>query len=848
MSERIIEMSLSREMKDSYLSYAMSVIVSRALPDVRDGLKPSQRRVLYTMRELGLTPTGSHRKCAKVVGECMGRFHPHGDSAIYYTLVRMAQNWNLRYTLADGQGNFGSIAPDRPAAMRYTEVRSTRMMMEMVADINEDTVDYGPNFDDSDTEPLVLPARAPQLLLNGSQGIAVGMATNIPPHNLHEICDALMVLIEWPDSAVEDLVGVVQGPDFPTGGQILGRSGIMKAYKTGRGKLTVRGKIQTETLKGGIEQIVITELPYQVTVQHLFSKIKDGLKGGRLEGISEINDETDKAGLRIVVRVKRGHDPDIVANQLFKMTPLQTTFGCNMLALENNRPKVMNLKHMLRAFLNHRIDVIRRRTSFRLRKAEERIHLVEGYLKALDFIDEVIKIIRASQTPDEAKEQLMARFDLSQRQADAILLMRLQTLTGLERQKLLDEHADLSAKIADFKDILSREARVLDIIKEDLQDLKSKYGDARRTIITDEDPSEIDDLDLVPDDNVVVTVSREGYIKALPPSTYKSQNRGGKGVIGAQTKAGDILSEVFMATKHQLLMCFTNFGKVHWLYVYKIPEGSRQSKGRSIVNLLVGLEPDEKVKAVLPVTSFDTDNGLLLATRKGVAARNPLVAYKNVRKTGIKAIRLDEDDELIQARMTEGGDEFVFTTRGGYAARVDEEMFRMTGRGTRGVQAIRLREDDYVVEVVVRKPEKTLMTICEYGYGKRTNFDDYRKTNRNAMGVINIKTSERNGPVAAVLSVGEEDDILVIAAGGKVIRTRAAEIPLIGRVTQGVKIMNLDGEDRVVGLARIDDEEDEEDGENPTEARSAQDELDDALLEGFGEADETGQPFDEEEE
>ncbi len=806
MAERIVDLSLSKEMKDSYLNYAMSVIVSRALPDVRDGLKPSQRRLLYTMRELNLSPTGGHRKCSKVVGDCMGNYHPHGDQAIYMTLARMAQDWNMRYTLADGQGNFGSINPDKPAAPRYTEIRTTRMTMEMVADINEDTVDFGPNYDDSRTEPLVLPARVPQLLLNGSQGIAVGMATNIPPHNLHEICDALMVLIDWPDSAVEDLVGIIQGPDFPTGGTILGRSGIMRAYKTGRGKLTVRGKTTVEPLKGGFEQIVITELPYQVTVQNLFSRIKDGLKSGRLEGITEINDETDKEGLRIVVRVKRGHDPEIVLNQLYKNTSLQTTFGCNMLALEDGSPRVMNLKDLLSAYLKHRIEVIRRRTAYRLGKAEERIHLVEGYLKALDFIDEVIEIIRGSATPDEAKEALKKRFEFSQRQVDAILQMRLQTLTGLERQKLLDEHADLAAKIADYKDILAREARVLDIIKDDLTDVKERYGDARRTVITEDDPEDIDDLDLVPDDSVIVTISREGYIKALPPSTYKSQNRGGKGVIGAQTKSGDIIRDVIIGTKHQTLMCFTNFGRAHWLPIYKIPEGSRTSKGRSIVNLLE-VEPDEKVRAVLAVTTFDTDACLLMATKKGIAAKNALVAYKNVRKKGIKAIRLDDGDELLQAVMVNDGDEFLFTTRDGYAARIDEEQFRTTGRGTRGVYAIKLRDDDVVVDVVVRKPEKSLLTVCELGYGKRTDFEDYRKTNRNAMGVINIKTTERNGPVAGVLVVGEDDDILVIATSGKVIRTRATEIPKIGRATQGVKIMNLDDDERVVGLARITEED-----------------------------------------
>jgi len=799
VSEHITERTITEELKQSYLTYAMSVIVSRALPDARDGLKPSQRRIIYAMHELKLTPRSHFRKCAKICGDTSGNYHPHGESVVYPTLVRMAQPFNLRYPLVDGQGNFGSIDGDPPAAMRYTEARLTEVAMLMLEDIDKDTVDFEWNYDETLRMPTVLPARFPNLLCNGSDGIAVGMATSIPPHNLNEVCDALLALLDDPDIDVRDLVKYIHGPDFPTGGIICGRKDILEGYLTGRARLTIRGRVHSEKLRKGRVQLVVTEIPYQLSKTKLIEDMVNALKSGNLEGISDIRDESDREGVRLVIELRKGESEETVLNQLYKFTPLQTTYSMILLGLVDGRPELMNLKRMLEVYRDHRIEIIRRRTVFLLDKAEKRAHIVEGLLTALDFIDEVIRIIRGSQTVPEAQAALEARFSLSKVQAEAILRMTLQRLTGLEKSKLEEEYRKLREEIEGYRAILSDPNLVLDIIREDLHEMKERLGDARRTEIVDE-AADIAIEDLIAEEDVAVTISFEGYIKRQPLSVFRKQHRGGKGVIGATTKDGDFVYDLFIASTHDYLLMFTSKGRCHWLKVYDIPQVGRLSMGRSIANLL-NLWKDERINSVLPVRDFD-DRFLFMVTSGGIVKKTPLKAFSNPKKVGIRALSLDEGDSLVSVYLTSGDDEVVIATRDGMAIRFNERDVRPMGRTARGVGGIRLRGDDAVVGMVPRTPNTTLLTVCERGYGKRTAFDQYRLTHRNGYGVINISTNERNGKVVSVLSVHDTDDILAITEKGKIIRCPVKGIPCIGRATQGVRIISLGEDDRVSNVTR----------------------------------------------
>jgi DNA gyrase subunit A len=810
-------MLIEEEMKESYLRYAMSVIVARALPDVRDGLKPSQRRVLVAMNDLNLGPRAKHKKCAKIAGDTSGNYHPHGEAVVYPTLVRLAQDFNMRYRLVDPQGNFGSMDGDPPAAMRYTEARMTQAAMDMLEDLDQETVDFVPNYDETRVEPTVLPAKFPNLLVNGAQGIAVGMATSIPPHNLREIGEGILRLLDDPECTIDDLMQDIKGPDFPTYGIIAGRSGIVQAYKTGRGKIVVRARVAVEEQKRGKAQILVSEIPYQVNKAELVKKIAELVREGKIESISDIRDESGKDDpVRIVIELKAGEDPQVALNQLFKHTPLQETFSIIMIALVNGRPETLSLKQLLEAYRDHRIDVIRRRTRFQLRKAEERKHIVEGLRIAVDHIDEVIAIIRAAETPDGASQTLQERFGLSAIQADHILRMQLRALTGLERKKLEEEYEELLARIADLRDILARRERVIDIIRKDVREMMERYGDERRTEITDE-RVDIDDEELIPEQLMVVTVSHEGYIKATPLSQYRAQGRGGKGVAGGTAKEGDFMENLFVANTHDSLLFFTNLGRVYSLKVWEIPEGSRTSRGRALVNVIPLLE-NERVTSFIPVRAFD-ERGLVMVTEMGTAKKTPLSAFANILKKGIIAISLDEGDRLVDARLAREDQEIVIATRNGQAIRFKSRDVRPMGRAARGVRGIRIRDDDRVVGMAVRDEGTTLLTVCENGYGKRTVFDDYRETARGGIGVINIKTSERNGKVVGVLAVREEDEVIFISQQGQIVRTRVSDISTLGRATQGVKLMTLEGGDRIVATSRVAKEEISEEEER--EAREA---------------------------
>lgn len=794
------EIDIGSEMRTSFMDYAMSIIVSRALPDVRDGLKPVHRRILYAMSELGMSPDKPYKKSARIVGEVIGKYHPHGDAAVYETMVRMAQDFSLRYMLVDGHGNFGSIDGDAAAAMRYTEARLSKIAMELLRDINKETIDFVPNYDGEEQEPAVLPARFPNLLVNGLSGIAVGMATNVPPHNLTEVIDGVQQLIEQPDLAPLDLMKSIKGPDFPTGGLIMGREGIRQAYATGRGSVTMRAKADIEE-NGGKARIIVNELPYQVNKARLIEKIAELVREKRLDGITDLRDESDRTGMRIVIELRRDVNPNVVLNNLYKHTAMQSNFGIIMLALVNGEPKVLNLKEMLFHYLEHQKVVIRRRTEFDLKKAEARAHILEGLRIALDHIDEIIALIRGSRTAEEARDGLISRFSLSYEQAQAILDMRLQRLTGLEREKIEEEYAELLKKIAEFRAILADEKLVLDIISEELNEIKEKYGDERRTEITAGGDS-IEDEDLIPQDEVVITITHTGYIKRLPLSTYRSQKRGGKGVVGMDTKDNDFVEHLFVTNTHHYLMFFTDKGKAYRLKAYEIPDLSRTARGTPIINL-IQIEQGETVNAVIPVESFDADQYLFFATKNGLVKKTPIADYANIRKVGLIAITLREDDDLIGVRLTDGNRSIVMGTSQGMSIHFPEEEVRPMGRSATGVKGIHLDEGDKVIDMDVVQENQSVLIVTSKGYGKRTPVDEYRIQSRGGKGIKTLNVTAKNGPVVALKVVDDEEDLMIITASGTIIRTSIAGISLMGRNTQGVKLINVREDEEVSTVANV---------------------------------------------
>ena len=804
VDERLTQVAIEDEMRTSYLDYAMSVIVGRALPDVRDGLKPVHRRILHGMNEMGLAPNRAYRKSAKIVGEIMGNYHPHGDTAIYDTLVRMAQDFNMRYLLVDGQGNYGSVDGDPPAAMRYTEARLTKLAEEMLADIDKDTVDFGPNYDESRFEPRVLPAKVPNLLVNGAGGIAVGYATNIPTHNLREVVAALMILIDNPDAGPEQLMKVIPGPDFPTAGYIYGTQGIKDAYLTGRGLLTLRAKVVVETdERTDRERILVTEIPYQVNKAKLIEKIAELIQDRRIEGIADLRDESDRDGMRIVIELKKGEIPLVLINQLYKHTPMQSTFGVIMLALVHNRPELLTLKEILAHFIEHRREVIARRTAYELRKAEERAHILEGLKIALSHLDVVIALIKRSRSPEEARGALMREFRLSEIQANAILDMKLQRLTQLEREKLTQEYEEVIKRIAYLKSVLESEALVRQIIKDELIALKDAYQDERRTQIIPEE-AEINIEDLIAQEEVVVTISHAGYIKRNPVSLYRAQRRGGKGKIGMGIKEEDFVETVFTASTHDYLLFFTDAGKVFWLKVHEIPEAGRAAKGKAMVNLLA-LGGDEKVTATLPVKEFRDDRYVVMATRRGTIKKTELSAYANPRQGGIIALTLDEGDKLIGVEITDGQRQILLGTRQGIVIRFKEEDVRPMGRTAHGVRGISLDEGNEVIGMETITPDSTaaILTVTEHGYGKRTPATQYRIQGRAGRGIISVKVTDKNGPAVAFLQVRDDDEIMVMTAEGKILRTRVDDVREISRNAQGVRLIDMDDADRVIGVAKL---------------------------------------------
>jgi len=804
-----IPVYIEEEMRDSFMAYAMSVIISRALPDVRDGLKPVHRRVLYAMYDASNTSDKPYKKSARLVGDIMGKYHPHGDTAIYDTIVRMAQDFNLRYPLVDGQGNFGSIDGDNPAAMRYTEIRMTPLAEEMLADIEKETVDFIPNYDDSLKEPAVLPSRIPNLLINGSAGIAVGMATNIPPHNLREVIDALIATIENPEITIKQLMRHIPGPDFPTGGFIHGREPIVQAYHEGKGIVQMRGKVFTETMKRtGKEQIIISEIPYMVNKKRLIEQIAELVNDKKIEGIGDLRDESDREGMRIVIELKRDAVSEIIINQLHKHTQLQDSFGMNMLAIVDGKPKLLNLKEALKCFLDHRKEVVTRRTAYDLRKAEERLHILEGYRIALDNLDAVIALIRGSADGKTAKEGLMSQFALSDLQAQAILDLRLQRLTGLERDKIMEEHRETVEIIAKLRAILADEKEIYKIIVAELKDIRTNYGDERRTQIVDRS-DEISMEDLVVDEDMAVTISHEGYIKRNPITLYRAQRRGGKGKIGTTTKEEDFVESLFIASMHSFILFFTTIGKVYWIKVHELPQASRAARGKPIVNLL-NLEPGEKVSAFLTVKEFQEGRFIIFATRKGLIKKTELMAYAHPRPSGIRAIGLEDGDEVIGVRLTDGQQELILSTSEGQSIRFKEEQVRPTGRGTFGVVGMRLDPDDHVVSMEILTRGFDVLTVADGGFGKRTQMDEYRLQSRGGKGIITMKTTEKTGRVIGVQQVTEDDQLMLVTNAGKIIRMRIKDIRIIGRNTQGVRLIELEEGERVVSLARLAEKEEEE--------------------------------------
>ncbi len=805
-NEKILPVDIEQEVKDAYLNYAMSVIVGRALPDVRDGLKPVHRRVLFTMKELNLEHGKAYKKCARVVGDCMGRYHPHGDAAIYETIVRMAQDFSLRYPLVDGQGNFGSIDGDAAAAMRYTECRLAAISDEMLADIDKETVNFVPNFDSSMREPVLLPAALPNLLVNGSSGIAVGMATNMPPHNLAEIADGISYLIDNPQAEVKDLMKFVKGPDFPTGGLICGKAGIKDAYTTGKGKLILRARASIERQKQGKDTIVITEIPYQGNKAAIIESIAGLVEDKKLEGISDIRDESDKEGLRIVVELKRDSEPQIVLNQLFKHTQLEVTFGIINLALVDGRPRVLNLKQLMEQYVLHRKEIVRRRTIFDLEKAKQRAHILEGLKIAIKFLDQVIKIIRSSKTVPLAKEALMKNFELSDLQAQAILEMQLQRLTALERDKLEAEYLELIKKIEYYQSILASEKKIEGIIKDELAALKTKYGDERLTDIVAE-AEEIEIEDLIAEEDVVVTISHSGYIKRLPVAAYRKQKRGGKGVTGAELKEEDFIEDLFVASTKDYLLLFTDKGRVHWLKVYEIPQASRISKGRAVVNLLQ-VASDEKISATIPVKEFTGDKSLVIVTKLGLIKKTRLDEYANPRKGGIIGITLEDGDELIEVKLTDEKQELLIATRQGKAIRFPEAQVRDMGRQAKGVKGISLAKKDQVIAMELAQKEATVLTVTELGFAKRTPIEQYRLQSRGGKGIINVKVTAKNGEAVALKTVSDNDELMVITQNGMFLRCPVKDIRASGRSSQGVRLIKLNDKDRVSSVAHVVVEED----------------------------------------
>jgi DNA gyrase subunit A len=800
-NEKIISVSIESEVKDSYLNYAMSVIVGRALPDVRDGLKPVHRRVLYAMQELSLDHAKPYKKCARIVGEVLGKYHPHGDVAVYDTLVRMAQDFSLRYPLVDGQGNFGSIDGDNAAAMRYTEARLAAISDEILRDIEKGTVNFGPNFDASLQEPLLLPATLPNLLVNGSSGIAVGMATNIPSHNLSEVADAIIYLLDNPEAEPKDLMRYIKGPDFPTGGVICGKTGIKEAYTTGKGKVTVRGRATVEHQKNGKDWIVVTEIPYQVQKAGLIEAVAALVEEKKLEGISDIRDESDKDGMRIVFELKRDSEAQIVLNQLFKHTQLEATFGIIMLALVDNRPRVLNLRQILDCYVGHRKVIIRRRTQFELDKALKRAHILEGLKIALKFIDRIIKVIKTSKTVPLAKENLMKEFGLSEAQSQAILEMQLQRLTALERDKIEAEYLELLKKIEMCRSILASEKKIEGIIKEELEELKKKYGDQRRTDIVGE-VEELEVEDLIADEDVVVTISHGGYIKRLPVSAYRKQKRGGQGATGAEVKEEDFIEHLFVASTKDFLLIFTDKGQAHWLKVYEIPQASRISKGKAIINLLQ-ITQDAKISSTIPVREFSADKFLVMVTRLGLIKKTRLDAYSNPRKGGIIGITLEKADELIEVRLTDGKQELLIGTRQGKAVRFPENQVRDMGRAARGVRGISLAKKDEVIAMILVQKDATILTVTELGFAKRTTAKEYRLTRRGGKGIINIKVTNKNGQAVSIKTVNDKDELMVITQNGMFLRCAIKDIRATGRAAQGVRLIKLQDKDRVSCVAPV---------------------------------------------
>lgn len=842
--ERIQDQPIIEEMQDSYLTYAMSVIMARALPDARDGLKPSQRRILVAMHDLNLGPRSAHRKCAKIAGDTSGNYHPHGEQVVYPTLVRMAQDWNMRHVLVDGQGNFGSIDGDPPAAMRYTEARLAAPAVEMLQDLQLDTVDFEDNYDGTRQEPVVLPSKFPNLLVNGSTGIAVGMSTNVPPHNLSEVCDAVIAYLDNPQISVQELMQRIPGPDFPTGGIICGRAGIVEAYRTGHGTITVRGKVHTEELRGSRRAVVVDEIPYMILKNTIAERIAGAVKAGAITDVADVRDESGrKHDVRIVLELKKDGNDDLVINQLYKYTPLQSNFTIINIALVGRQPQVMGLRELIAQFVDHRREVIRRRTAHLLHKARQRAHVVEGLILAVGEIDAIIALIKGSADPGAARGSLKARplrlsehemlrrllpaafveratssdHHLTDAQAEAILAMQLQRLTGLEIEKLAREYVKLTEEIKGYEAVLGDERLVLDIIREDLYELKEKHGDERRTEITGA-VSELSMEELVPDEQVVVTISHQGYVKRVPVDAYRRQGRGGKGVRGGETREGDFLEHLFVCSTHDFLLVFTNRGRVYWLRVYDLPSMQRTSRGRSLANLL-SMQPSEEQRAVLPVSRFE-ERFVFFATAKGVVKKTPLGAFSRPRPSGIIALSVDLDDELINVELTGGADEIVMGSRQGMAVRFNEDDVRAMGRSARGVRGMTLRGDDRVVDMVMIRPGMSLLTVCEKGFAKRTDIEEYRLTRRGGKGVINVKVTDKNGPVVALRPVTGTDELMVITAQGKMLRTGLEDVREIGRATQGVRFIRVDEGDAVVAVARIvveeEENEDRPDAEPPS--------------------------------
>jgi DNA gyrase subunit A len=800
--EIVVTKSVDEELKESYLRYSMSVIIARALPDVRDGLKPSQRRILFAMKQLNLGPQSKHRKCAKICGDTSGDYHPHGEMVIYPTLVRMAQEWAMRYMLVNGQGNFGSIDGDPPAQMRYTEARLTTASVQLMEDLEKDTVEFVPNYDETKKEPTVFPAKFPNLLCNGSSGIAVGMATNIPPHNFIEVLQATLLLIDNPLTSVEEIMRVMPGPDFPTGGIICGYRGIKEAFHTGRGKLTIRGVVQVEE-HGDRQRLVISEIPYNVNKSSLIEQIADHIQNKTITGISDLRDESDREGLRVVIELKKGEMPEVIINQLYKFSDLEVTFGCNMLSLDKGMPRLMNVKQMIACWIEHRMEVVRRRTRFELAQAENRAHVLEGYLKAISYLEEVVKLIRSSASREEAKLGLMQRFQLSERQSTAILELRLYQLTALEQDKITNEYNALLEKIRYFKEVLASEIKVKEIIKEELQDIQKNHKAPRRTQIIAAE-AEMDMEDLIANEQVVITISSDDYIKRMPIDTFREQRRGGQGVVGIELKKqDDVIKSIHVASTHDYLLVFTTLGRLYWLKVWQIPDTGRRSKGKPLINLLEDLKADEKIATIIQVADFHPDAYLLLATKQGVVKKIALSEFSNPRRKGVIALAIDEGDELIAARLLIAGQEVMLFTKNGMAVRFDESEVRAMGRMARGVRGVSLKnEADSVVGCEIVSGTEAILVVCENGYGKRSLVDEFRKCHRGGVGVKSIITSERNGNVVGALSVTDSDGLIMVSSSGQTIRIHLEDVRVMGRNTQGVRLANLK-DDILVAMQKI---------------------------------------------